>query len=68
MKSKSSYRRNLSSTTGGNEQDVQARLGKVRTVFRAMDKYRKSKITVRAIKIRIFNSNVKAVLQYGLPT
>jgi len=42
--------------TGGTEQDVEARLGKARTVYRAMDKLWKSKIIGRATKVKIFNS------------
>ena len=51
-------------TTGGTEQDVEARLGKDITVYRAMDKLWKSKIIGRATQVKIFNSNVKAVLLY----
>jgi len=51
--------------TGGTEQDVEARLGKARSTFKAMDKLWKSKIIGRATKIKIFNSNVKAVLLYA---
>jgi len=46
-------------TTGGNHQDAQARLGKARSIFRAMDQLWKSKIIGRATKVKIFNSNVK---------
>ena len=48
------------STRGGTEQDVEARFGKARTVFRAMDKLRKSKTIGWATKVTIFNSSVKA--------
>jgi len=51
--------------TGGTEQDVEARLGKARSTFKARDKLSKSKIIGRAMKIKIFNSNVKAVLLYA---
>ena len=41
-------------------------MGKVRTVFRATDKLRKSKIVGRGTKVRtglgVFNTKVKAVL------
>jgi len=40
-------------------------LGKARTVFSATDKLWKSKIIGKATKIRIFNSDVKAVLLYA---
>ena len=44
---------------------VEATLGKARTVFRAMDKLWKSKIIRRGTKIRISNSNVKAILLHA---
>ena len=47
------------------EQDVEARLGKARTVYRAIDKWWKTKIIGRAAKVTIFNSIVKAVLLYA---
>jgi len=51
--------------TGGTEQDVEGRLGKARSTIKAMDKLWKSKIIGRATKIKMFNSNVKAVLLYA---
>ena len=46
--------------TKGTEQYVEARLGKARSTFKAMDKLWKSKMIGRATKIKIFNSHVKA--------
>ena len=59
------YLGSIVSTTGGTEQDVEARLGKARSTFRSMDKLWKSKIIGRTTKVRIFNSNVKAILLYA---
>jgi len=55
------------STTGGTDQDVEARLGKARLAFRAVDKLWTSQIFGRAMKVKTFNSNVKAkaVLLYA---
>jgi len=48
------------STTGGTDQDVEARLGKAKLAFRAMDKLWTSRIFGRAAKVKIFNTSVKA--------
>ncbi len=53
------------STTGGTDQDVEARFGKARSVFRTMDKLWKSKIIGRTTKVKIFNSSVKSVLLHA---
>jgi len=44
------YLGSVLTTTGGTEQDVEARLGKARTVYRAMDKLWKSKKTSKDIE------------------
>jgi len=44
----------------GTDQDVEARLGKVRLAFRAMDKLWTSQVFGSATKVKIFNSTVKA--------
>ena len=41
---KFTYLRSVASNTGATDQDVEARFGKSRSIFRAMDKLRKSKI------------------------
>jgi len=46
------------STTGGTDQDVEARLAKARLTFRAMDKLWTSQILGRATKVKIFNSKL----------
>ena len=56
------YLGSVVSTTGGTDQDVEARLGKARSTFQAMDRLRKSKIIGRTTKVKIFNCNMKAVL------
>jgi len=53
------------STTGGNNQVVEARLEKAWLAFRATDKLWTSHIFGRATKVKIFNSNVKAILLYA---
>jgi len=47
-------------TTRGTDQDVEARLGKATSIFRAMEIKRHR----RATNVKIFNSNVKAFLIY----
>ena len=59
------YLGSVVSTTGGTDQDVEARLGKARVAFIAMDKLWSSQVFERATKVKIFNSNVKAVLFYA---
>jgi len=59
------YLGSVVSTTGGTGQDVEARLGKARSTFRSMDKLWISKVIGRATKLRIFNSNVEAILLYA---
>ena len=58
------YLGSVVSTRGGTGQDVEARLGKARTDYRAVDKLSKSKIIGRTTNVKIFNSNIKAVLLY----
>jgi len=53
------------SNTRGTDQDVEARLGKARLAFRAMDKLWTYQILGKAMKVKIFNSSVKAVLLYA---
>jgi len=51
--------------TGSNDQDVESRLGKARSVFEATNKLWKSKIIGRTMKVKVFTSNVNAVLLYA---
>ena len=62
IKQRSSHTRKLLSTTGSSDLDAEARRGKARSTFWAMDRPWKSTIISRATKVKIFNSNVKAVL------
>jgi len=59
------YLGSVVSTTGGTEEDAEDRLGEARTVHGATDKLWKSEIIGRATKVKIFNSNLKAVLVYA---
>jgi len=49
------------STRGGTEEDMNARLGKARGVFKAMEKVWRSKVLPRRTKVKLFNSNVKII-------
>ncbi|VDO57178.1 unnamed protein product [Schistosoma margrebowiei] len=53
---------------GGSDADVKARIGKARTVFLHLKNIWNSKQLSTNIKVRIFNTNVKAVLLYGAET
>ncbi|CAH8542902.1 unnamed protein product [Schistosoma haematobium] len=53
---------------GGSDADVKARIGKARTAFLQLKNIWNSKQLSTSIKVRIFNTNVKAVLLYGAET
>ncbi|VDP41391.1 unnamed protein product [Schistosoma margrebowiei] len=53
---------------GGSNADVKARIGKARTTFLQLKNIWNSKQLSTNIKVRIFNTNVKAVLRYGAET
>ncbi|VDP30881.1 unnamed protein product [Schistosoma margrebowiei] len=53
---------------GGSDADVKARIGKARTTFLQLKNIWNSKQLSTNIKVRIFNTNVKAVLLYGAET
>ncbi|VDP57902.1 unnamed protein product [Schistosoma margrebowiei] len=53
---------------GGSDSDVEARIGKARTAFVQLNNIWKLKQLSTNIKVRIFNTNVKAVLLYGTET
>ena len=55
-------------TQGGTDADVRARIGKARAVFLQLKNVWNYKDLQLQTKIRIFNSNVKPVLLYGLQT
>ncbi|VDP06614.1 unnamed protein product [Schistosoma margrebowiei] len=53
---------------GGSDADVNARIGKARTAFLQLKNVWNSKQLSTNIKVRIFNTNVKAVLLSGAET
>ena len=62
------YLGSIVDTTGGTDQDIKIRIGKARTAYILLRKIWNSRELSRPTKIRIFNSNVKAVLFYGAET
>ena len=56
------------SIKGGTEEDIQARIGKAQAAFAVLNKIWRSKEIRMKTKLKIFNSNVKAVLLYGSET
>ena len=53
---------------GGAEQDIRSRLGKARSVFHRLSKVWRTGEFRRETKLRIFKSNIIAVLLYGCET
>ncbi|VDP24055.1 unnamed protein product [Schistosoma margrebowiei] len=53
---------------GGSDADVKKRIGKARKAFLQLKNIWNSKQLSTNIKVRIFNTNVKAVLLYGSET
>ena len=53
------------SKSGGTEEDIKARLGKVRAAYSKLDKIWKNSQFTYKTKIKIFKSNVISVLLYG---
>ena len=62
------YLGNLITTSGGTEEDVEARCRKAQVAFSILRPIWRSKFISRWTKIRIFNYNVKSVLLYGSET
>ena len=62
------YLGSVLSKTGGTEEDVKLKLGRVRVAFRMMDKVWTSNVYSRRTKLRLFNSNAKQLLLYGSET
>ena len=50
------------------DEDVRARIGKARAALNTLHKLWKARAITTSTKIRIFNTNVKSVLLYGLGT
>ncbi|VDP62549.1 unnamed protein product [Schistosoma curassoni] len=59
------YLGNIIDEQGGSDTDVKERIGKARTAFLQLKNRWNSKQISTNIKVRIFNTNVKAVLLYG---
>ena len=55
-------------TTGGTEEESKVRIDKARVAFKPLKKVWNAREISRRVKMRIFNSNVKAVLFYGPET
>ncbi|VDO50071.1 unnamed protein product [Schistosoma margrebowiei] len=53
---------------GGSDADINMRIGRARTAFRLLKNIWNSKQLSTSIKIRMFNTNVKAVLLFGAET
>ena len=57
------YLGSIVDTRGGTEADVKSRIGKARAAFHILRNVWKSKVIGKTTKIRLFNTNVKSVLQ-----
>ena len=55
-------------TSGGTDKDIRVRIGKARTAFNMLKKIWNARDLSKSTKIRIFKTNVKAVLFYGAET
>ena len=62
------YLGNIVSKKGGTDEDIQARIGKARRAFVMLRPIWRSTALTTKTKLRIFESNVKAVLLYGSET
>ena len=62
------YLGSIVDTHGGTEADVKKRISKARVAFHLLRNVWKSKVIGETTKIRLFNTNVKAVLLYGAET
>jgi hypothetical protein len=62
------YLGSITGNTGGTEADVTARIRKAKTAFSVLNKIWHSSAYSTQTKLRIFNTNVKAVLLYGCET
>ncbi|CAH8678058.1 unnamed protein product [Schistosoma haematobium] len=64
----STYLGSIIDEQGGSDADVKARIGKARVAFLQLKNIWNSKQLSTNIKVRIFNTNVKAILLYGAET
>lgn len=62
------YLGSIISTDGGSERDIKARIGKAAGSFGTLKQIWNSAQITQNLKLRIFNTNVKAVLLYGSET
>ena len=62
------YQGSIVDTHGGTEADVKKRISKARVAFHLLRNVWKSKVIGETTKIRLFNTNVKSVLLYGVET
>ncbi|VDP18757.1 unnamed protein product [Schistosoma margrebowiei] len=62
------YLRSIIDEQGGSDADLTARIGKARATFLQLKNIWNSKQLSTNIKVRIFNTNVKAVLLYAAET
>ena len=62
------YLGSIIDNTGGTEADIMARIRKAQIAFSALNKIWQSTTYSTQTKLRIFNTNVKAVLLYGCET
>ena len=65
---KFTYWGSIIDNTGGREADITAHIRKTQSAFSALNKACQSSTYSMQIKLRIFNTNVKAVLLYGCET
>ena len=62
------YLGSIVSKKGGTDEDIQARIGKARQAFAMLKPIWRSTALTTKTKLRVFGSNVKAVLLYGSKT
>ena len=62
------YLGSIVSQKGATDEDIQARIGKARETFAMLKPVWRSTALTTRTKLRIFGSNVKAVLLYGSET
>ena len=62
------YLGNIVSKKGGTDEDIHARIGKARQAFAMLRPIWRSTALTTRTKLRVFGSNVKAVLLYGAET
>jgi len=62
------YLGSIIDNTGGTEADIEARIRKAQAAFSALDKLWHSTTYSTQTRLRIFNTNVNAVLLYGCET